>query len=99
MRREVWMPAVLYQCRRCGGVVSARERRAHLNDRHHNVAAAFNAKQVAAAFTTTIDPMHPGRTDKWGYTDTEIRRVIPGLEPAPEEEVSDAAEEPRQCHA
>jgi hypothetical protein len=83
------MPGVLYQCKTCGGIVRARERRAHLNDRHHHVAAAFNARQVATASTTTIDPMHPGRADKWGYSDDEIRTIIPGLQVNPEEEVSD----------
>jgi hypothetical protein len=33
-----------------------------------------------------IDPYDPRRADKWGYPDEEIRRVIPGLEPLPEEE-------------
>jgi hypothetical protein len=30
-----------------------------------------------------INPYDPTRADKWGYTDEEIRRVIPGLEPTP----------------
>lgn len=32
-----------------------------------------------------IDPLDPKRADKWGYTDEEIRVVIPGLQPTPEE--------------
>jgi hypothetical protein len=79
------MRGVLYQCKTCGAVISARDRRAHLNTVHHDSADAFDAKQVAACFTTTIDPMHPGRADKWGYTDEEIRRVIPGLQATPGE--------------
>jgi hypothetical protein len=32
-----------------------------------------------------IDPYDPSRADKWGYTDDEIRRVIPGLQATPGE--------------
>jgi hypothetical protein len=89
----------LFQCKSCGGIVDAGERRAHLHERHHDSAAAFSATQVAAGFTTSINPMHPGRANKWGYSDDEIRGIIPGLEPIPEEEVSDASTEPRQRRA
>jgi hypothetical protein len=52
-----------------------------------------------------IDPYDPRRADKWGYTDDEIRRIIPGLQPTPEEsatpeeEGSDVSTEPRQRRA
>lgn len=37
-----------------------------------------------------IDPLHPSRADKWGYSDAEIRVVMPDLEPISTEEVNDA---------
>ena len=49
--------------------------------------------------TARIDPHDPSRADKWGYTDDEIRVVIPGLQPTPGEEVSDGSTEPRQGRA
>ena len=49
--------------------------------------------------TAPMDPMDPRRADKWGYTDEEIRGIIPGLEPIPEEEDRDASPEPRQGRA
>ena len=93
------MRGMIYQCKTCGAVVRPHQRRAHLNDRHQQSAAAFTAMQVARAFTTTINPRHPGRADKWGYTDAEIRGIIPGLQDNPKEEVSDASTETRQGRA
>ena len=79
-RRRGW-----YQCQTCGGILGARERRAHLGDRHGPGVEALTTRQVAAAFTQDIDIMHPGRADKWGYRDDEIGGIIPGLEPIPGE--------------
>jgi phage FluMu protein Com len=76
------------QCTTCGAILGRNECRAHLRERHPD-AEALNARQVAACFTTTLDPMHPGRASKWGYTDAEIGLVILGLvEPIAEEEDS-----------
>jgi hypothetical protein len=99
------MRGVIYQCKTCGARVRARDRRAHLGDVHDHGAYVFDAKQVAACFTRTIDPLDPKRANKWGYTDAEVRVVIPGLQPkpeesaTPEEEVSDASTESRQGRA
>ena len=90
---------VQYQCKTCGGILGARERRAHLNDRHQHAADVLATTQVNACFTTTIDLYHPGRAEKWGYSDDEIGRIIPGLEPIPGEEVRDGATELRQGRA
>ena len=76
---------VQYQCKACGGILGARERRAHLGERHVQGAEALTTTQVAAAFTRDIDIMHPGRASKWGYDDDEIRVVIPGLQATPGE--------------
>ena len=84
-RREM-----LYQCKTCGGILGTRARRGHLGERHQDVAAGFDTKQVNACFTRDIDPMHPGRAEKWGYTDADIQVVIPGLEPIPGEEAAHA---------
>jgi hypothetical protein len=87
------MRGVIYQCKTCGARVRARKRRAHLGDVHHDGAYTFDPKRVNAGFTRTIDPHDPSRADKWVYADEEIRVVIPGLQPKPEESATPEEED------
>ena len=84
----------LYQCKACGGILDADERRAHLGAEHGPGAEAWTPRQVNAGFTR-FDPMDPSRADNWNYSDEDIGRVIPGLE-TPGEENNDEAKGSRQ---